>query len=68
MFGISQVVPAIRSGMLPLFCCHHASRRETAGLAACPPGGLKKSAACFARRVKRARQKYMYFRMTEVMI
>jgi hypothetical protein len=68
MFGISQVVPAIRSGMLPLFCCHHASRRETACLAACPSGGSQKLAACFARRVKRVTQKYWSFRKAEVMI
>jgi hypothetical protein len=29
---------------------------------------IKKPAACFARRVKRATQKYIYFRKSEIMI
>jgi hypothetical protein len=72
MFGISQVVPAIRSSkpQLPMVGRLSGALRVGNSLSSRFPRTCKarKPAACFARRVKRAAQKYISFRMTEIMI
>jgi hypothetical protein len=69
MFGISQVVPAIRSSEPQLLVAGlPALRVENSRTNGLPVGQSQKRSRCFARRVKRALEKYISFRKTEVMI